>query len=40
MTSHPTQPVEIAASGITFTALTAGPADGPPALCLHGFPDS
>ncbi|MBI2710962.1 MAG: alpha/beta hydrolase [Actinobacteria bacterium] len=28
------------ANGLTFAALAAGPADGPLALCLHGFPDS
>src|SRR5688572_26224092 len=30
----------IEANGLTFAALAAGPADGPLALCLHGFPDS
>jgi pimeloyl-ACP methyl ester carboxylesterase len=40
MTAHPVQRVEIAANGITFSALSTGPTDGPLALCLHGFPDS
>jgi pimeloyl-ACP methyl ester carboxylesterase len=31
---------EIAANGVTFAYLAAGPPDGPLALCLHGFPDS
>jgi pimeloyl-ACP methyl ester carboxylesterase len=35
-----TQPIEVTANGYTFAALTAAPADGPLALCLHGFPDS
>ena len=26
--------------GLTFPALVAGPDDGPPVLCLHGFPDT
>ena len=30
----------IAANGVKFTYLEAGPANGPLALCLHGFPDS
>ncbi|HVM39980.1 MAG TPA: alpha/beta hydrolase, partial [Acidimicrobiia bacterium] len=29
----------VAANGIDFAYLEAGPADGPLALCLHGFPD-
>ncbi len=32
--------IEIKANGIIFAALATGPADGPLALCLHGFPDS
>ncbi len=28
------------ANGLEFSILEAGPADGPLALCLHGFPDS
>jgi pimeloyl-ACP methyl ester carboxylesterase len=28
------------AGGMTFTALAWGPADGPLALCLHGYPDT
>src|SRR3954470_17433937 len=30
----------IEANGLTFGYLEAGPADGPLALCLHGFPDT
>jgi pimeloyl-ACP methyl ester carboxylesterase len=30
----------VEARGLTFSYLEAGPADGPLALCLHGFPDS
>jgi pimeloyl-ACP methyl ester carboxylesterase len=30
----------VAANGLTFSYLEAGAADGPLALCLHGFPDS
>jgi pimeloyl-ACP methyl ester carboxylesterase len=30
----------IEANGVMFAYLQAGPADGPLALCLHGFPDS
>jgi pimeloyl-ACP methyl ester carboxylesterase len=30
----------IEANGLLFGYLAAGPADGPLALCLHGFPDS
>ena len=29
----------VTANGIDFAYLAAGPADGPLALCLHGFPD-
>ena len=29
----------VTANGIEFTYLENGPADGPLALCLHGFPD-
>ena len=32
--------VEVAANGVQFMALAAGPEGGPLALCLHGFPDS
>jgi pimeloyl-ACP methyl ester carboxylesterase len=28
------------ANGLRFAYLTSGPADGPLALCLHGFPDT
>jgi pimeloyl-ACP methyl ester carboxylesterase len=38
-TSQPQQ-IEVNAGGLTFAALADGPADGPLALCLHGFPDS
>ncbi len=31
---------EAQANGLTVAYLAAGPADGPLALCLHGFPDS
>ena len=31
---------QVAANGVDFAYLTAGPADAPLALCLHGFPDS
>ena len=31
--------MEIAVGPLTFTALSAGPADGPPVLLLHGFPE-
>lgn len=35
------QPIRtINANGLAFGYLAAGPADGPLALCLHGFPDS
>ena len=34
-----TEPSRITANGIDFVYLEAGPADGPLALCLHGFPD-
>ena len=30
----------IVANGLDFACLTDGPADGPLALCLHGFPDT
>lgn len=30
----------VKANGLEFGYLTAGPQDGPLALCLHGFPDS
>jgi pimeloyl-ACP methyl ester carboxylesterase len=30
----------VRANGLEFGYLSAGPADGPLALCLHGFPDS
>ena len=34
-----TEPAHVTANGIDFAYLEAGPADGPLALCLHGFPD-
>jgi pimeloyl-ACP methyl ester carboxylesterase len=34
-----TDPSRITANGIEFAYLETGPADGPLALCLHGFPD-
>jgi pimeloyl-ACP methyl ester carboxylesterase len=33
------EPRRVTANGIDFAYLEAGPADGPLALCLHGFPD-
>jgi pimeloyl-ACP methyl ester carboxylesterase len=40
MTEPPiTEARRISANGIDFAYLDAGPADGPLALCLHGFPD-
>lgn len=33
-------PLTVEANGVKFAYLEAGPADGPLALCLHGFPDS
>ncbi|MDP1793678.1 MAG: alpha/beta hydrolase [Acidimicrobiales bacterium] len=30
----------VSANGLEFAYLEAGPADGPLALCLHGFPDA
>jgi pimeloyl-ACP methyl ester carboxylesterase len=33
-------PLRVEANGLGFTCLTAGPDDGPLAVCLHGFPDS
>jgi pimeloyl-ACP methyl ester carboxylesterase len=30
----------VRANGVDFTYLVEGPADGPLALCLHGFPDT
>lgn len=35
----PPAPSRVTANGIDFAYLEAGPADGPLALCLHGFPD-
>ena len=32
--------LSIEANGLEFAALADGPADGPLALCLHGFPDT
>lgn len=37
-TIHPIRTIN--ANGLDFGYLSAGPADGPLALCLHGFPDS
>jgi len=41
----PTEPTQlerssISANGLEFAYLAAGPADGPLALCFHGFPDT
>ena len=30
----------VTANGLEFAYLSAGPEDGPLALCLHGFPDT
>src|SRR5580693_2537119 len=30
----------VTANGVQFSYFESGPADGPLALCLHGFPDS
>ncbi|HEY7142337.1 MAG TPA: alpha/beta hydrolase [Methylomirabilota bacterium] len=30
---------QVRANGITFHVATSGPPDGPPVLCLHGFPE-
>jgi pimeloyl-ACP methyl ester carboxylesterase len=35
-----TETLRVRAAGIEFAALATGPADGPLALCLHGFPDT
>src|SRR5688500_18851789 len=32
--------LRVSAGGISFAALAWGPADGPLALCLHGYPDT
>jgi pimeloyl-ACP methyl ester carboxylesterase len=32
--------LEVDAGGVRFAALAWGPADGPLALCLHGYPDT
>jgi pimeloyl-ACP methyl ester carboxylesterase len=39
MATLATQTRRVTANGIDFAYLEAGPADGPLALCLHGFPD-
>ena len=39
MTEAETQPSHITVNDIDFAYLEAGPADGPLALCMHGFPD-
>src|SRR5450631_2916889 len=31
--------MEITVGALTFTAMSAGPSDGPPVLLLHGFPE-
>lgn len=36
----PITEIQVQAGGLTFGCLTAGPEDGPLALCLHGFPDT
>jgi pimeloyl-ACP methyl ester carboxylesterase len=37
---HPLETLTIAANGLSFHALAAGPADGPLVLLLHGFPEA
>jgi len=32
--------IDVTANGLKFSALAEGPAGGPLALCLHGFPDT
>ena len=32
-------PAHLTVNGIDVAYLESGPADGPLALCLHGFPD-
>ncbi|HLX89759.1 MAG TPA: alpha/beta hydrolase [Acidimicrobiales bacterium] len=39
-TRHEPRPGTAKANGVQFAYLEAGPADGPLALCLHGFPDT
>ena len=34
-----TEPAHVTVRDIDFAYLEAGPADGPLALCVHGFPD-
>ncbi len=34
------EPLRVRANGLEFAALAWGPADGPLALCLHGYPDT
>ncbi|CAA9414729.1 MAG: hypothetical protein AVDCRST_MAG64-2532, partial [uncultured Phycisphaerae bacterium] len=34
------RPFHARANGLRFAGLEAGPADGPPVLLLHGFPES
>jgi pimeloyl-ACP methyl ester carboxylesterase len=36
----PTERLEVAANGMTFSAVTAGPADGRGVVFLHGFPQT
>ena len=36
----PFRTLEVEANGVRFSAIETGPADGPLALCLHGFPDA
>jgi pimeloyl-ACP methyl ester carboxylesterase len=37
---HPVETLDIAANGLRFHALAAGPADGPLVMLLHGFPEA
>lgn len=38
--THEFEQARVTANGVDFAYLAAGPADGPLALCLHGYPDS
>jgi pimeloyl-ACP methyl ester carboxylesterase len=40
MTTNGLREARVDANGISFAYFEAGPASGPLALCLHGFPDS
>ena len=40
MSATPPTPARTTVNGLEFAYVEAGPASGPLALCLHGFPDS